>query len=150
MTLNGELNLDATGGFAFAAGQAFDILGFKGNALTGNFDSLLLDGQACTSTIADSWTCGTAVFNEVIDQSTGWIALDVTVSNLALPGVTVSALGIALLPVCMVSRSTKPCPSPRPGPSSRPASSASAASGYEGASDPLRPDDSPGRRERLC
>ena len=94
LTLNGELNLDATGGFAFAAGQAFDILGFKGNALTGNFDSLLLDGQACTSTIADSWTCGTAVFNEVIDQSTGWIALDVTVSNLALPGVTVSALGI--------------------------------------------------------
>ena len=30
-----------------------------------------------------------------------WIALEVTVSNLALPGVTVSALRLTLLPVCM-------------------------------------------------
>ena len=81
MTLNGELNLDVTGGFAFMSGQTFDILGFNASALTGNFDSLLLDGVACISTSAESWTCGTTVFNEVIDQSTGWIALDVTDSN---------------------------------------------------------------------
>jgi hypothetical protein len=82
--LNGELNLDLTGGFAFATGQTFDILGFKANALTGDFDSLSLDGQACTSTIADSWTCGATDFNEVIDQSTGWIALDVAVPTKSL------------------------------------------------------------------
>ena len=89
VTLNGELNLDATGGFGFMTGQTFDILGFNANSLTGNFNSLLLDGVACTSTVADTWTCGTTVFNEVIDQSTGWIALDVTAAN-ALLGAVVS------------------------------------------------------------
>jgi hypothetical protein len=85
VTLNGELNLDVTSGFAFASGQTFDILGFNANALTGNFDSLLLDSQACISTIADTWTCGTTVFNESIDQSTGWIALDVRASSATIP-----------------------------------------------------------------
>jgi len=98
VTLNGELNLDATGGFAFTSGEAFDILGFKANALTGNFDSLLLDGQPCTSTVADTWTCGTTVFNEVIDQSTGRISLDdVTVSSKTLLDVAVSGQRIDAL-----------------------------------------------------
>ena len=146
VTLNGELNLDVSGGFTLMTGQAYDILGFNADALTGDFDSLLLDGQACVSTIADTWTCGTTVFNEVIDQSTGWIALDVTVSNLALPDSTALPRyrGLGFLPVCKASRSTKLCPSPRPGHSSRPGSWASAASGYEGASDRSRSDGGPG------
>jgi hypothetical protein len=51
VTLNGELNLDVTGGFAWMIGQAFDILGFNANALTGNFDSLLLERARARSRI---------------------------------------------------------------------------------------------------
>ena len=101
MTLNGELNLDVTGGFAFMSGQTFDILGFNASALTGNFDSLLLDGVACISTSAESWTCGTTVFNEVIDQSTGWIALDVTDSNPTLLDFGASSQSVDI-PRCFV------------------------------------------------
>ena len=83
--LNGELNLDATGSFAFATGQTFDVLNFKANGLTGNFSSLWLDGQACASTIANASKCGASTtFDEVVNQTTGSISLDVTVSSRAI------------------------------------------------------------------
>jgi hypothetical protein len=74
-TLDGGLAIDLTGGFELAKGDAFDILGFAG--LTGGFDALSLDGAACTSTVADKWTCGGVRLDEVIKAT----SLDLVVAR---------------------------------------------------------------------
>ncbi|MBV8443987.1 MAG: PEP-CTERM sorting domain-containing protein, partial [Hyphomicrobiales bacterium] len=75
-TLDGRLAIDLTGGFALASGETFNILTFAG--LTGDFASLRLDGAACSSSVADMWTCGGGVtLNEVIDAT----SLDLVVAN---------------------------------------------------------------------
>ncbi len=67
-TLDGGLAIDLTGGFTLTTGETFDILAF--GSLTGNFATLALDGVACSSTIADMWTCGGGVnLNEVISAA---------------------------------------------------------------------------------
>ena len=68
-TLDGGLAIDLTDGFTLATGDSFDILAF--GSLTGpGFDALALDGAACSSTVADMWTCGGGVrLNEVIDAT---------------------------------------------------------------------------------
>ena len=64
-TLDGGLAIDLTNGFTLATHDSFDILTFGG--LMGDFASLALDGAACSSTVADVWTCGGGVrLNEVI------------------------------------------------------------------------------------
>jgi hypothetical protein len=76
-TLDGGLSIDLTGGFTLATGESFDILGF-GGLLGPAFDALALDGAACSSTIADKWTCGGGVkLNEVI----GATSLDLFVAR---------------------------------------------------------------------
>jgi PEP-CTERM motif len=68
-TLDGGLAIDLTGGFTLATGDRFDILGFGGLKGPG-FDTLTLDGAACSSTVADKWTCGGGVrLREVIDAT---------------------------------------------------------------------------------
>ncbi len=68
-TLDGGLAIDLTGGFTLATGDSFDILGF-GSLAGHGFDTLALDGAACSSTIADMWTCGGGVrLNEVISAT---------------------------------------------------------------------------------
>jgi hypothetical protein len=76
-TLDGGLSIDLTGGFTLARGDSFDILSFGGLAGPG-FDALALVGSACSSTIADKWTCGAGVkLNEVI----GATSLDLFVAR---------------------------------------------------------------------
>jgi hypothetical protein len=75
-TLDGGLAIDLTGGFTLATGDRFDILGFGG--LMGNFDTLALDGAACSSKVVDVWTCGGGVrLKEVIDP----MSLDLFVTH---------------------------------------------------------------------
>jgi hypothetical protein len=77
MTLNGGLSIDLTGGFTLATSDSFDILGFGGLKGPG-FDALALGAAACSSTIADKWTCGGGVeLNEVI----GATSLDLFVAR---------------------------------------------------------------------
>jgi hypothetical protein len=65
-TLDGRLAIDLIDGFTLAKGDRFDILGF--GSLTGNFDSLTLDGGVCSSKVVDVWTCGGGVrLKELID-----------------------------------------------------------------------------------
>ena len=67
-TLDGGLAIDLTGGFTLATNDSFDILGFGSHM--GDFDTLTLDGAACSSTVADMWTCGGGVrLKEVIDPT---------------------------------------------------------------------------------
>ena len=67
-TLDGGLAIDLTDGFTLATDDRFDILGF--GSLMGDFDALTLDGAACSSTVADMWTCGGGVrLKEVIDPT---------------------------------------------------------------------------------
>jgi PEP-CTERM motif len=67
-TLDGGLAIDLTGGFTLAKGDSFDILAFR--SLMGGFDALSLDTAACSSTVADIWTCGGGVrLREVIDAT---------------------------------------------------------------------------------
>jgi hypothetical protein len=75
-TLDGGLAIDLTGTFTLTTGDRFDILGFGG--LTGNFNSLTLDGAACMARPRDSWTCGGGVrLKEVIDAR----SLDLAVAS---------------------------------------------------------------------
>jgi hypothetical protein len=55
-TLDGELNADMIDGFQFMAGETFDILNFA--SLSGDFAGFAYDGNACTATSTDIWTCG--------------------------------------------------------------------------------------------
>ncbi len=48
-TLDGGLAIDLTDGFTLATDDRFDILGF--GSLMGDFDTLTLDGAACSSTV---------------------------------------------------------------------------------------------------
>ena len=66
-TLDGGLAIDLTGGFTLAKGDSFDILGF-GSLKGPGFDALALDGAACSSTVADEWTCGGGVTSERSDR----------------------------------------------------------------------------------
>ncbi len=76
-TLDGDLGIDLTGGFTLATGDSFDILNFGGLAGPG-FDALALDGAACSSTLADMWTCGGGVrLNEVMAA----VSLDLVVAH---------------------------------------------------------------------
>jgi PEP-CTERM motif len=77
-TLDGGLGIDLTGGFTLATGDSFDILNFGG--LAGPFSALTLDGAACSSTVADMWTCGGGVrLNEVINATA--TSLDLVVAQ---------------------------------------------------------------------
>ena len=108
-TLDGGLAIDLTDDFKLTTDDTFDILGF--GSLDGpGFDALALDGAACSSPVADMWTCGGGVrLNEVIDAT----SLDLFVAHAS------AAFGPA---------GSRPSPNPRPGRCSRWASSASAAS----------------------
>ncbi len=65
-TLDGGLAIDLTNGFTLGKGDTFDILTF-GRLKGSGFDTLTLDDAACSSAVADMWTCGGAVkLNEVI------------------------------------------------------------------------------------
>jgi hypothetical protein len=67
-TLDGGLAIDLTDDFMLATHDRFDILGFGSHM--GDFDTLTLDGTACSSTVADMWTCGGGVrLKEVIDPT---------------------------------------------------------------------------------
>ena len=75
-TLDGSLGIDLTDGFTLATGDSFDILAF--GSLMGGFDALALDGAACSSKLADMWTCGGGVrLTEVIDAT----SLDLVVAH---------------------------------------------------------------------
>ena len=67
-TLDGGLSIDLTGGFTLGKGDTFDILTFGGLKGPG-FDTLTLVGAACSSTVADKWTCGGVRLNEVISAT---------------------------------------------------------------------------------
>jgi hypothetical protein len=67
-TLDGGLAIDLIDGFTLAKGDRFDILGFGGLAGPG-FDSLALDGAACSSAGVDKWACGSVRLREVIDAT---------------------------------------------------------------------------------
>ncbi len=67
-TLDGGLAIDLTHGFLLMTGYSFDILAFGGLKGPG-FDALALDGAACSSTVADKWTCGGVRLNEVISAT---------------------------------------------------------------------------------
>ncbi len=55
-SLDGGLGLDLTNGFRLSNGDVFDLL-TSGGALTGGFDSLSVDGAACSAKSADVWLC---------------------------------------------------------------------------------------------
>ncbi len=64
--LDGGLSIDLTGTFTLATGDTFDILGFRGLKGPG-FGTLTLGGAACSSRVADVWTCAGGVrLKEVI------------------------------------------------------------------------------------
>jgi hypothetical protein len=107
-TLDGGLAIDLTSGFTLAKGDTFDILAF--GSLMGGFEELSLGGAACSSTVADMWTCG------------GGVRLkEVTTPRR-------STLSWRMLRPYSDRRARRPSPNHRPGRCSRWASSASAAS----------------------
>ena len=56
-SLDGGLGLDLLNGFSLALGDKFDVLSFS--SLSGAFDALSLDGEACAAQTADVWRCNT-------------------------------------------------------------------------------------------
>ena len=76
-TLDGGLAIDLTGGFTLGKGDTFDILTFGGLKGPG-FDALTLDGAACSSKVADVWTCGKGVR---LREATDATSLDLFVAH---------------------------------------------------------------------
>ncbi len=66
---DGDLAIDLTDGFKLETGDSFNILEFGKASRGPGFDTLTLDGAACSSTVADKWTCGGVRLNEVISAT---------------------------------------------------------------------------------
>jgi hypothetical protein len=76
-TLDGGLAIDLAKGFTLDTGDSFDIFGFGSLAGPG-FDTLALDGSACSSAGMDKWPCGRGVRpDEVINAA----SLDLVVAH---------------------------------------------------------------------
>jgi hypothetical protein len=79
-SLGGGLGLDLTNGFAFAAGDTFDLMAYGG--LSGGFNGVSVDGAACSARPGDVWFCRKVGFN--LDLGFSNDALDLTVASAAL------------------------------------------------------------------
>jgi hypothetical protein len=84
-TLAAGLGIDLLGGFRLMAGDSFDLIVSNG-LLSGGFDSLSVDGAACSARFGDIWRCGNVGFNLDLSIGSGPPgSVDVTVSGVPEP-----------------------------------------------------------------
>jgi len=94
------LGIDLASGFRLMAGDSFDLLTtYPLGALSGGFDSLSLDGAACSPHASDVWGCGGFYLSlDVVTGAAGYVDLTVAgvpePSTWAMLGVGFGGLGV--------------------------------------------------------
>jgi PEP-CTERM motif len=108
-SLDGGLGIDLASGFHLMAGDSFDLLTtYPVGALYGGFDSLSLDGAACSAHASDVWSCGGFYLGiDVVTGASGFVDLSVAGSAIPEPS-TWAMLGLGFLGLAGLSLRRRP------------------------------------------